>query len=199
MRTLTAAEVSEWFRPFEKLGDEYVHADGDGLFFTHPEAACIDLEYPPKLERLPFFGHAVATVGYEDRYFDGALIWTTQWGVWNLFDEGIGYRIAERMNAAAGQPMSFEVARGHEFRADELPDAIGMLLQPMIFGWDCYYLPRWSFGTDEFFLHVSHDSYVCVVTRTKAFHDKVKQQLDELDFSPKAGSGIQTSRFCRPI
>jgi len=25
------------------------------IFFTHPEAACIDLEYPAKLEQLPFF------------------------------------------------------------------------------------------------------------------------------------------------
>ena len=37
----------------------------------------------------------------------------------------------------------------------------------MIFGWDTYYLPRWQYGLDEFFLRISHDSYVNVVTRTK--------------------------------
>lgn len=141
MQVLRAGEVAERLKVFENIGNEsdYVHADKDEPFFTHPEAACIDVEYPAKLERLPFFAHCVATIGYEDRDFDGALIWLTNWGVWPLFDEGVGYRIVERMNAAAGQPKSFEVAPGHRFRADELLDAIGMLLQPMIFAWDCYY------------------------------------------------------------
>jgi len=25
-----------------------------------------------------------------------------------------------------------------------------MLMQPMVFGWDAYYLPQWSFGFEEF-------------------------------------------------
>ena len=40
-----------------------MHVDERGLFFTHPEAACIDLEYPTKLEQLPIFAHCVATIG----------------------------------------------------------------------------------------------------------------------------------------
>lgn len=199
MQVLSAGEVAERLKVFENIGNksDYVHADKDELFFTHPEAACIDVEYPTKLERLPFFAHCVATIGYEDRDFDGALIWLTNWGVWPLFDEGVGYRIVERMNLAAGQPKSFEVGPGHRFRADELPDAIGMLLQPMIFAWDCYYLPTWSYGAGEFFLHVSHDSFVSVVTRTKAFYDKIFQQLENLSLNPKPGNDTQTNRFCR--
>jgi hypothetical protein len=199
MHVLSAGEVVEWFQRFENLGDksDHVHADKDELFFTHPEAACIDLEYPPKLEQLPFFAHLVATIGYEDQYFDGALIWFTEWGVWNLFNEGIGYRIVERMNAGAGQPKSFEVGPGHRFRADELPDAIGTLLQPMIFAWDCFYLPSWSYGTGEFFLYISHDSFVSVVTKTKLFYEMVFQQLEKLDLNPKPGHEMRTHRFCR--
>ena len=50
-------------------------------FSSHiPEAACIDLEYPQKLEQLPFFAHCVATIGYEDHHFDGALIWFSTLG-----------------------------------------------------------------------------------------------------------------------
>jgi len=200
MRVLSAEEVAEWFKGFENLGVEsdYVHADKDGLFFTHPEAACIDLEYPAKLERLPFFAHYVATIGYEDQHFDGALIWFYNWGVWNLFDEGIGYRIVERLNAGAGQARSFEVSSGHRFRADELPEAIGMLLQPMIFAWDSYYLPIWSYGTGDFFLHLSHHSTVSVITRTKAFRDRVFQQLEEFHLNPKSATDERRSRFCHP-
>lgn len=199
MRVLSAEEVADWLQGFENLGTptDYVHADKAGLFFTHPEASCIDLEYPPKLEQLPFFAHLLATIGYEDQHFDGALLWFREWGVWNSFDEGIGYRIVERMNAAAGQPKSFEAAPGHRFRADELPDAIGMLLQPIVFGWDCYYLPSWSYGTGQFFLHVSHDSFVSIVTRTKLFYESVFEQLEKLDLNPKPGHDMQIRRFCR--
>ena len=174
-----------------------MHADKDGLFFSHPEAACIELEYPPKLEQLPFFSRCVATIGYEDQHFDGPLLCVENWGVWNLFNEGMGYRIVEGMNAGAGQPKSFEVAPGHRFRADELSDAIGMLMQPMIFAWDGYYLPTWSYGTQEFFLHVSHDSVVHVVTRTKGFYESVFAQLEKLDYNPKRANETRTNRFCR--
>jgi hypothetical protein len=198
MRVLTAAEVDESFRFYEKLGDEYVHYDGAREpFFTHPEAACIDVEYPPKLERLPFFARCLSTLGYDDWDFQGALIWFSEWGVWNLSDEGVGYRIVERMHVAAGQSGSFEVAPGHEFRADELTDAVGMLMQPMIFGWDPFYLPRWAYGTGQFFLHVSHDSFVNIVTRTKEFNDRVFQQLDKLELHPKPTSDLRCKRFCR--
>jgi hypothetical protein len=83
MRVLSAGEVAEWFQGFENLGIEsdYAHADKDGLFFTHPEAACIDLGYPPKLERLPFFARYIATIGYEEQDFEGALLWFTPTGV----------------------------------------------------------------------------------------------------------------------
>lgn len=199
MKVLTSGEIAEWFEIFKTLGElnDYVQCDDRGLFYSHPEATCIDLEYPQKLEQLSFFGHYVATIGYEEKDFQGALIWFTEWGVWNEFDEGVGYRIIERMNIAAGQPKSFEVAPGHRFRADELPDAIGMLLQPMIFGWDCYYFPRWSYGTGEFFLHVSHDSFVTVVTRTRTFYDQIFKQLEALNLNPKPGHEMRTNRFCR--
>lgn len=126
-------------------------------------------------------------------------MWFCNWGVWNLFDEGIGYRIVEKLNAGSGQPKAFEVSPGHQYRADELPDAIGMLLQPMIFAWDSYYLPIWSYGTGKFFLHISHDSIVSVITRTKEFHDRVFQQLEKLNLNPKDANNQQKSRYCHPL
>ena len=51
MRVLSPDGVAQWFKEFENLGleSDYAHADEHGLFFTHPEAACIDPEYPTKL------------------------------------------------------------------------------------------------------------------------------------------------------
>ena len=197
MRVLSKTDVFECFAWSQNLGNEYARCDGDGLFFAHPEANCIDVEYPSKLERLPFFAHCLSSIGYEDKDFEGALLWFTEWGVWNSFDEGIGYRIVEAMRSAAGDPKPFEVAPGQSFRADELSNAIGMLLQPIVFGWDAYYFPRWSYGVPQFFLHVSHDSFVSVVTSTKEFYDRALALLKELDFEAKPGHELQRRRFCR--
>ncbi len=197
MQTLSKAEVVNWFAAFPSPRTDYVQCDGNGLFFAHPEANCIDLEYPPKLERLPFLARLLATVGYDPKDFEGALLWLTTWGVWNSTDEASGYQIIEAMNRAAGQQASFEAAPGHLFRADELTQAVGMLLQPMLFGWDAYYYPRWSYGSDEVFLFISHDSFVSVVTRTATFYDKVLTLLKEVDLHPQEGHALQKERFCR--
>jgi hypothetical protein len=194
LRALTKSEVNDWFAGFPG-GSDYVHCEGNQLFFTHPEADCIDLEYPAKLERLPFFGRFLATVGYEPHDFEGAMLWFTEWGVWNPGDEAPGYHIIEAMNTTSGQPASFEAAPGHLFRADELTDAIAMLIQPMTFGWDAYFLPRWSYGTDEFFLHVSHDSFTSVITRTAAFREEAFQLLAQVDLNPQKGHERQRTRF----
>ena len=198
MKALSAQELAQWFKGFEAVEEpaDYAHADEDGLFFTHPEANCIELEYPLKLEQLPFFARLVATVGYEEQDFRGAVLWFHHWGVWN--NETIGYRVVEKMNAAVGPSISFELAPGHRFREDELIDAIGMLMQPMIFAWDSYYLPIWSYGTGEFFLHVSHDSTATVVTRTKEFHARAWQELERFKLNPNVAKTDRVTRFCHP-
>jgi hypothetical protein len=97
----------------------------------------------------------------------------------------------------AGQPASFEAAPGFHFRADELDDAIGTLLQPVIFGWDAFYVPQWWSG-DDYFLHVSHDGFIVVVTRTKEIYESALKGLEEckLEACP-VGDRWPTKHFCR--
>jgi hypothetical protein len=199
MRVLTNAEVLKNFAERDTVftGADYAQGDERGLFYTHPEASCIAVEYPSELERLPFFARYISTLGYEPWHFTGALLWIQQFGLRDEAVEGIGYRIVEQMNRAAGQTSAFEASQGHEFRADELNEAVGMLLQPMIFGWDAFYLPRWSWGTGEFFIHISEDSYVVVVTKTKAFHEKILSELKEMKYNTRVLPESWTERFCR--
>jgi hypothetical protein len=197
LQVLSDAEVQEWFARVPNRGPEYVQCNTDGIFYVHPEANCIDIEYSRKLERLPFFVRYFATIGYEDWDFRGALLWVANWGIGNPQDEGLGYRIIEALNRSAGQQQSFEAAPGHLFRADELVEATGMLMQPMVFGWDAFYRPTWSYGHDQFFLHASHDSFVSVVTLTKDFYDKAFGLLKKLDLNPQPGQEGQVRRFCR--
>jgi len=201
MKVLTAAETLDWLKSLgrnsQNNGDGGVAFDGKDIYFSDSDAACISLEYPPKLERLPAFARALATVGYEERDFNGALLWITQSGVWNPQDESPGYRTVEAFHSAAGQPSSFEAAKGHAFRADELVESVAMLLQPMIYGWDAYFIPNWTYGVGDFFLHVSHDSYVSVATRTEEFRETVNNQLRSFEFSFSPTAASEQARFCR--
>lgn len=199
MKVFTDLQARGWFKGINRSpqeGEDNLTINEAELFFTHAEASCIHLDYPATLERLPFFARYIATLGNDDCSFSGALMWITGWGFWNALDEGIGYRLMESLNRASGQPMSFEIGQVHAFRADELAESIGMLLQPMIFGWDTYYVPHWEYDPREFFLHISHGSYINVVTRTKQFYDQVFQQLQDMDFSPSRGAEFKVGRFC---
>jgi hypothetical protein len=198
LRVLTQAEVRKWFDSFPE-GIDSLRRDSFELFFTAPDANCFDIQYPRELERLRFVARCLATLGYEVIDFRGAMLWIIAWGVGQEVEEGPGYRIFEAMNLAVGQPMSIEVTAGHKFRADELDAAVASLLQPMIFGWDAIYYPSWSYGADQFFLHINNNSFITVVTRTKEFHDKVFAQLDKLNLIPKPSPELRRSRFCRPI
>jgi hypothetical protein len=178
MRVLTQEMVDSSLKWYNECDDEYVKHLGGRLQYTHPEAASFTLALPPKIEQLPYFVRLLGTLCYEEGHFRGAMIWFTDTGIWDEFLEGIGYQILESMNTAAGQPMSFGAARGYRFRADELVKSLGMLMQPMIFGWDAYYLPMWNWGgCSEYFLEVSHHSCVDVHTKSKHFHDKAIESL----------------------
>ncbi len=181
MKVLTAEMIAKSFEGSAKLDDNYVKYDDRHLHFTHPEAAQFTIRFPKKVEQLPYFVRSLALLGYEQIHFRGAKIWFTDAGIWDEFLEGIGYQILESMNTAAGQPMSFWEARGYDFRADELVKTLGVLIQPMIFGWDAYYLPS---GCSEYFLKISHHSCVDVHTKSKDFHDKAIKELvaSEEDF-----------------
>jgi hypothetical protein len=197
MRVLSEAEIHSSFASFGQFGKDRIQCDEHGPYFEYSEADCILLDYPSKLEQFPFFVRLLARLGYEDADFEAARLWFTQSGVWNSREEAIGYQIIESINCAAGQPTSFEAGPGHLFRADEFTAAVAMLMQPMLFGWDAFYLPVWSFGVEEYFLHVSHDSVVCVVTRSKEFHSKAFRTLQELQLNPRnAGDGTK-AHFCR--
>ena len=192
MKVLTAKMVTESLDWYKNTGDDYVKYDGKHLHYIHPEAAQFTVDIPDEVERLPFFAKCLATLAYEEKHFLGAKIWVTDAGIWDEYLEGIGYQILEAINIAEGQTMSFWEARGYDFRADELVKTLGVLIQPMVFGWDAYYLPR---GCSEYFLQVSHHSCVDVHTRTKQFHDKAIKQLVACKFDLLVGRDQMVSRY----
>jgi hypothetical protein len=91
--------------------------------------------------------------------------------------EAIGRKTLEQFRRGQGENRPLESAPGHIFRDDEFTEAVCCLLQPMIVGWDAYYIPRWEFGNLDYFVAVSHDSFLDIKVHTRAMHERALRSL----------------------
>ena len=91
--------------------------------------------------------------------------------------EAIGRKMLEQFRRGQGENRPLESAPGHIFRDDEFTEAVCCLLQPMIVGWDAYYIPRWEFGNLDYLVAVSHDSFLDIKVRTQAMHERALRSL----------------------
>ena len=73
-------------------------------------------------------------------------MWITTWGVWGAPEEAFGFKILEQFRRSYGENRSLEAAPGLYFRHDEFTESVCCLLQPMLVGWDAYYIPTWFSG-----------------------------------------------------
>jgi hypothetical protein len=47
----------------------------------------------------------------------------------------------------------------------------------MIVGWDAYYVPQWAYGHLDYFVFVSHDSFLDIKIRTREMYEKALSSL----------------------
>lgn len=107
-----------------------------------------------------------------------ADLWVTTWGVWDVRDEAIGLKALEQFRRSYGELRSLEAAPGQYFRHDEFVESVCCLLQPMLVGWDAYYVPHWAYGGLDYFVLVSHDGFIDIEIRTQEMHDRTMGILD---------------------
>jgi hypothetical protein len=103
----------------------------------------------------------------------------TQWGVWDPNVEAVGFNTLERYRQGFGENCPLSAAPGHLFRHDEFLESVSCLAQPMLVGWDAYYIPQFAGYGLEYFLFVSHDGFVDIETRTDATYEKALKLLKE--------------------
>jgi hypothetical protein len=132
------------------------------------------VEEPHHLVRLARMSAALLS---DESKFDGGLLWITQWGVWNRDDEEVASNTLERCREFLGEPRSLKAAPGHFFRSDEFLDAVSCLVPPMLVGWDAFFIPRFVGSGLDYFLFVSHDSYLVVETRTEEAYRATCEKL----------------------
>ncbi len=170
---LTKDEVRSTLAAYEEL-----RCEGDNLSFVDPGAGRIAVDLRVKEpHQLVYLARLVANLEREATHFSHAHLWVTTWGVWNSQEEAIGFKTLEQFRRSYGENRSLEVAPGHSFRHNEFEESVCCLLQPMIVGWDAYYVPRWNCGDFDYFVAVSHDSFADIVVRTAEGYVKAMQVL----------------------
>ena len=153
------------------------------LHFDGPETRSTDLSLKlSEPHQLVHLACVLAHLSYEEGHFAGAEFWITQSGIWNKQEEAVGFKTLERMRQGYGENRPLESAPAHLFRSDEFVESVSFLLQPMLIGWDAYYIPHWSSDSLDYFLFVSHDAFVRIETRTTQVKEKVTQKLGFYDW-----------------
>jgi hypothetical protein len=167
-----------------------IRLDDTHLYYTNPEANCIELKFPDWPGRAAYFSSRASMLGLggEGEQFQGALLWITSSELGNLAP--IGWKLVEKMRQGCGENRPLQAARAHFFRRDELLDLQAFLLPCFVFGWDAYLLP---FRNNDFFVHISHDDYWGVISRTQERHDILLAELKDLN--PRE-SPTMRERFC---
>ena len=170
MQAVTREEMEDVLSRYEGL----VCANGS-LHFSDPEAQSLTL-YLKELRshQLLRLARLAAHLYNDERNFAGAALWISQWGVGSEQEESIPRNAIERMRQGFGENRSLETAPGHFFRSDEFVESVAFLLQPLLAGWDAFFVPQWSKGALDYFLFTSHDSVLEIRTRTA----KAREQLD---------------------
>lgn len=176
MQAVTRDEMEDVLSRYEGL----VCANAT-LHFSDPESQSLSLHLKDlRTHQLLHLARLGAHLYNDERNFAGAALWIAQWGMGNEQEESISRKAIERMRQGFGESRSLETAPGHFFRSDEFVESVAFLLQPMLAGWDAFFVPQWSKGTLDYFLFVSHDSVLEIRTRTAKARERVDGVLQSL-------------------
>jgi hypothetical protein len=154
--------------------------EGRKVWFADPHAGSIRVNLRVKEPgQLVYLARLLAAhLGYEEAHFAHAYLWLTTWGVWDNETQAIGFKIFEQIRRSYGENRSVEAAPGTHFRHDEFTESVSCLLQPMLVGWDAYYVPTWAWGFLDYFVFVSHDGFMDINVRTQVKRDEAKEILE---------------------
>jgi hypothetical protein len=180
MQAITDQEMRERLSAYPEL-----KCEGKDVKFTssHPEAQVIRVDCRvPKPHQIAYLARLAAHLWFDERSFGGASLWVTQWGVWSLDVESVGFTVLERMRQGWGEPRPVISAPGHIFREEQFVESVSCFVQPMLVGWDAYYIPQFAEPSLDYFLFISHDSFLEIHTRTKKAHGQALSLLKGHDW-----------------
>ncbi len=162
-------------------------------YFEIPEARCFELNYPSTPTGAGHSANVAALLCsryFERQHFSGATLWFSDAGVFDGWQFLAGRVVIDRIRAGFGDLRPFDEAEVHHFRADEIELLTAFVMFAFVLSWDIFILPE-----ADRFLHVSHDEFFCVVTKTREAAVYVETVAkDEIETSDSPCSQY----FCRP-
>jgi hypothetical protein len=166
MRFLTTEEVRLWCgaHGLRVTPNRFLDYDAENIY-------CFSVGLEDKPSRvIGLANYLVPTWG--EIAFEGGLLWIRE-RVWGEYSEKIGTLIIEQMRLGKGETEPLETRPGHAFGSEELFEMHSYFAVPLLFGWDAFLIPE---GKD-YFLFVSHDGVVGVVSRTQETHDELYKRV----------------------
>jgi len=127
--------------------------------------------------QMVYLARLLAHLSYDEIHFRGSYLWVTASDIWNPLEEAVALKTLEQFRRSHGENRSVEAAPGTYFRHDEFVESVCCLMQPMLVGWDAYYVPTWGWGGLQYFVAVSHDGYADVEVRTPETYDPIMKIL----------------------
>jgi hypothetical protein len=167
VKFLTTEELLVWCEShgLKVSADRYLRYASENLY-------CFSIRLEDKASRvIALADYLVPT--WKDVPFEGALLWIRERGVWGDFSENTGAAIVEQMRVAKGATEPLERRPGHLFGSEEVFEMHSYFVIPLLFGWDAFLIPK---GKD-YFLFVSHDGVVGVVSGTQETHAALYQRV----------------------
>ena len=130
-RHLTARPRELWTGPSYK-----------SIYFPNEDPA-LRLTLP--LPQLPYqvVYLANALLPYSESYeFQPCLLWMTDWGIMGEVSERVAKSLVESFRSARGERNLLIETPAHLFGETEATDAQTLLTIAIVFGWDCYIIPK---------------------------------------------------------
>jgi hypothetical protein len=194
MKSLTEAEVRQWFDKWHAETGIEVESEYPSLYYNNPKANILIFPYPETPLEATYHAQLVNAIGLTDKQdFEGALFWLTSWDLGPT--SPVGWRLLERIRAGLGDTRSLELAPGQSFRRDELSDLSVFALTTFNFGWSAFIIPFWPTGH---FVYIDHKDRWCIVSRTTETHEAIARNLTSLAIKPCDDDVFKWGeRFCR--
>lgn len=173
MKFFTSEECRSWCKvhQLEVTADRYLRYGGE-----HPLCFTVKLDDKPN-GVIGLADYLIPT--WDDLPFEGALLWIREKGVWSDFSEHTGAMIVQQMRLAKGETAPLGERPGQLFGPEELLEMHSYFLIPLLFGWDAFLVPQGR----GYFIFVSHDGFVEVVSRSAEILEQVRQRV--IDWSPQ--------------
>ena len=175
MRFLTDEEAREW------CGTQGLKTSSKRFLYYGGGSRCFSVGLEERPARVIALADYLVPA-WADVPFRGALLWIRETGIWGEFSERTAAAIFRQMRLAAGEARALEERPGHLFSAGEIFEMHSYLVVPTLFGWDAFLVPQ----GEGYFLFVSHDGVVGVVTRTQEIYQQLYERV--ADWSPREDS-----------